>query len=76
MPVLPPAVAPVRAGHDAAARGVAAELRARGADVEIDDGLDPLGRVVHRLVWTDTTARSSMPRGPGACFTASPAPAA
>ncbi len=42
--------APVGAGHDAAARGVAAELRARGHEVEIDDGLALLGRGVHRLV--------------------------
>jgi UDP-N-acetylglucosamine:LPS N-acetylglucosamine transferase len=42
--------APVGAGHDAAARGVAAELRARGDDVEIDDGLALIGRGVHRLV--------------------------
>jgi UDP-N-acetylglucosamine:LPS N-acetylglucosamine transferase len=42
--------APVGAGHDAAARGVAAELRALGADVEIDDGLALIGRCVHRLV--------------------------
>jgi len=42
--------APVGAGHDAAARGVAAELRARGAEVEIDDGLALIGRCVHRLV--------------------------
>ena len=42
--------APVGAGHDAAARGVAAELRARDADVEIDDGLALIGRLVHRLV--------------------------
>jgi UDP-N-acetylglucosamine:LPS N-acetylglucosamine transferase len=42
--------APVGAGHDAAARGVAAELRARGDDVEIDDGLALIGRGVHKLV--------------------------
>jgi UDP-N-acetylglucosamine:LPS N-acetylglucosamine transferase len=42
--------APVGAGHDAAARGVAAELRARGAEVEIDDGLALIGRGVHALV--------------------------
>jgi UDP-N-acetylglucosamine:LPS N-acetylglucosamine transferase len=42
--------APVGAGHDAAARGVAAELRARGHEVEIDDGLALLGRGVHKLV--------------------------
>jgi processive 1,2-diacylglycerol beta-glucosyltransferase len=42
--------APVGAGHDAAARGVAAELRARGHEVEIDDGLALLGRSVHKLV--------------------------
>jgi UDP-N-acetylglucosamine:LPS N-acetylglucosamine transferase len=42
--------APVGAGHDAAARGVAAELRARGAEVEIDDGLALIGRGVHKLV--------------------------
>jgi UDP-N-acetylglucosamine:LPS N-acetylglucosamine transferase len=42
--------APVGAGHDAAARGVAAELRARGDEVEIDDGLALIGRGVHRLV--------------------------
>ena len=42
--------APVGAGHDAAARGVAAELRARGAEVDIDDGLALIGRCVHRLV--------------------------
>jgi processive 1,2-diacylglycerol beta-glucosyltransferase len=29
---------------------VAAELRARGADVEVDDGLALIGRLVHRLV--------------------------
>lgn len=38
------------AGHDAAARGVAAELRARGHEVDIDDGLALIGRGVHRLV--------------------------
>ena len=42
--------APVGAGHDAAARGVAAELRARGDEVEIDDGLALIGRGVHKLV--------------------------
>jgi processive 1,2-diacylglycerol beta-glucosyltransferase len=42
--------APVGAGHDAAARGVAAELRTRGHEVEIDDGLALIGRGVHRLV--------------------------
>jgi UDP-N-acetylglucosamine:LPS N-acetylglucosamine transferase len=42
--------APVGAGHDAAARGVATELRARGHEVEIDDGLALIGRGVHRLV--------------------------
>jgi UDP-N-acetylglucosamine:LPS N-acetylglucosamine transferase len=42
--------APVGAGHDAAARAVAAELRARGDDVEIDDGLALIGRGVHKLV--------------------------
>jgi len=42
--------APVGAGHDAAARGVAEALRARGAEVEIDDGLALLGPLVHRLV--------------------------
>jgi UDP-N-acetylglucosamine:LPS N-acetylglucosamine transferase len=42
--------APVGAGHDAAARGVAAELRALGHEVEIDDGLALLGRGVHKLV--------------------------
>jgi UDP-N-acetylglucosamine:LPS N-acetylglucosamine transferase len=42
--------APVGAGHDAAARGVAAELRARGAEVEIDDGLALIGRGVHAVV--------------------------
>jgi processive 1,2-diacylglycerol beta-glucosyltransferase len=42
--------APVGAGHDAAARGVAAELRARGAEVEIDDGLALIGRGVHAIV--------------------------
>jgi UDP-N-acetylglucosamine:LPS N-acetylglucosamine transferase len=42
--------APVGAGHDAAARGVAAELRARGAEVEIDDGLLLIGRGVHTIV--------------------------
>lgn len=42
--------APVGAGHDAAARGVAAELRARGHEVEIDDGLALIGRGVHKLV--------------------------
>jgi processive 1,2-diacylglycerol beta-glucosyltransferase len=42
--------APVGAGHDAAARGVAAELRARGAEVDIDDGLALFGRSAQRLV--------------------------
>ena len=42
--------APVGAGHDAAARGVAAELRARGHAVDIDDGLALIGRGVHKLV--------------------------
>jgi processive 1,2-diacylglycerol beta-glucosyltransferase len=42
--------APVGAGHDAAARGVADELRARGAEVEIDNGLALMGTRVHRLV--------------------------
>jgi len=42
--------APVGAGHDAAARGVAAELRDRGDEVEIDDGLALIGRGVHKLV--------------------------
>ncbi|MGN6378041.1 MAG: MGDG synthase family glycosyltransferase [Gaiellales bacterium] len=42
--------APVGAGHDAAARGVADALRARGVDVEVDDGLALMGPTVHRLV--------------------------
>lgn len=42
--------APVGAGHDAAARGLAEELRARGDEVEIDDGLALMGRRVHHLV--------------------------
>jgi processive 1,2-diacylglycerol beta-glucosyltransferase len=42
--------APVGAGHDAAARGVASELRARGHEVDIDDGLALLGRGVHKLI--------------------------
>lgn len=42
--------APVGAGHDAAARGLADALKARGAQVEIDDGLALMGPLVHRLV--------------------------
>lgn len=42
--------APVGAGHDAAARGLAEALRSRGAQVEIDDGLALMGPLVHRLV--------------------------
>ena len=42
--------APVGAGHDAAARGVADALRARGVEVEVDDGLALMGSKVHRLV--------------------------
>ncbi len=42
--------APVGAGHDAAARGVAAELAARGYTVETDDGLALLGRWIERIV--------------------------
>ncbi|HUZ84526.1 MAG TPA: glycosyltransferase [Gaiellales bacterium] len=42
--------APVGAGHDAAARGVADDLEASGATVEIDDGLALIGPTVHHLV--------------------------
>jgi processive 1,2-diacylglycerol beta-glucosyltransferase len=42
--------APVGAGHDAAARGLAESLRARGAQVEIDDGLALMGPFIHRMV--------------------------
>ena len=42
--------APVGAGHDAAARGVATDLEACGATVEIDDGLALIGPTVHHLV--------------------------
>jgi processive 1,2-diacylglycerol beta-glucosyltransferase len=42
--------APVGAGHDAAARGLAGELRERGAEVEIDDGLALMGRRIHHVV--------------------------
>lgn len=41
--------APVGGGHDAAARGVAAELRRRGATVDVDDGLALIGWWMHRL---------------------------
>jgi len=42
--------APVGAGHDAAARGVADDLEACGATVEIDDGLALIGPNIHRIV--------------------------
>jgi UDP-N-acetylglucosamine:LPS N-acetylglucosamine transferase len=42
--------APVGAGHDAAARGVADDLEASGATVEIDDGLALIGPTIHHLV--------------------------
>lgn len=42
--------APVGAGHDAAARGVASDLEACGATVEIDDGLALIGPIVHHMV--------------------------
>ena len=42
--------APIGAGHDTAARGVAAELEARGYHVEVDDGLALLGGRVEGFV--------------------------
>ena len=42
--------APVGAGHDIAARRVASELEARGATVEVVDGLELIGSRIERLV--------------------------